>query len=580
MSDSKPESDTSQPSDSAAATPGVSAPPSVATPPVDAASDRGPIRNGLESFGMAVLMAVLLKYFVLEAYVIPTPSMQPTMMGSPDAGETDRILVDKSYYLFHEPQRWDIAVFRYPVRQVQSYVKRIVGVGGDRLWIAGGNLYQTSADGKTHTILRKPARVQHTLWREIYPMRRKLELYEARDGADVDAVPVDKDVFGRRKYFRAARGKWKIGADGEFRGTPSSNQTLKLVLRSEQARNNYADGYDLPVAKSTRLERQRPADPRTDGLTEAERGDRYGLNFQAVSDLRFGFALSPTQTPEKLRIAIEIASKGLTYELVVAQSKGVLRATATKPGPTQTISSKPFDFEIKAGEATPIRFARLDDRLYAWRDGELVGQFDCDSIPLKERLEVSLTEPSVEMFVELIGTGSCALAEVTVDRDLHYTRSRLAPDKIIEVPEGHFFMMGDNTLGSADGRDWTALRIGVDEQGNVVDPETNKNARVLWGNKRTKPFDGSGKPHDDDNPVPLYKNRMVFVDHLGETHNFTCKVDQRTWGTTEYVEFLAANPWIAKEQKQSFVPRNHIEGRPIARFLRSLTGFKTVGWIR
>jgi signal peptidase I len=41
-------------------------------------------------------MAVLLKYFALEAYVIPTPSMQPTLMGSPAAGQTDRILVDKS----------------------------------------------------------------------------------------------------------------------------------------------------------------------------------------------------------------------------------------------------------------------------------------------------------------------------------------------------------------------------------------------------------------------------------------------------------------------------------------------------
>ena len=121
---------------------------------------RGPIRNTLESIGMAVLMAILLKYFFLEAYVIPTPSMQPTLMGAPDAGESDRILVDKSYYLFHEPERWDIAVFRYPVRQVQSYVKRIVGIGGDRLRILGGNIYRITEGGKTMTALRKPERIQ------------------------------------------------------------------------------------------------------------------------------------------------------------------------------------------------------------------------------------------------------------------------------------------------------------------------------------------------------------------------------------------------------------------------------------
>lgn len=526
---------------------------------------------------MAVLMAVLLKFFALEAYVIPTPSMQPTMMGSPEAGETDRILVDKSYYLFHEPQRWDIAVFRYPVRQVQSYVKRIVGVGGDRLWIAGGNLYQASADGKTHTILRKPERIQRTLWREIYPMRRKQELYEGREGADVDAVPTDKEVFGRGAYFRTVRGKWSIATDGAFRGTPDSSKNLKIVLRSEQARNNYADGYDLSLAKTTREERKRPPNStQPDGLTDIERGDRSGPSFQAVSDLRIGFHLNPKQVPQKLRVAIEIASKGIRYELVIEKGKGVLRAAATKPGPTQTVASSPFEFEIVAGEATPIRFARLDDRLYAWRDGDLVGQFDVDSIPIKERLEVRAVEASVE----LIGQGAISLANVTVERDLHYTRSRLGEGEIIEVPQGHFFMMGDNTLGSADGRDWTALRIGVDTQGKIVDPETHKDARILWGNKRTKPFVGAGKPHDDDNPVPLYDDRVVFVDHLGETHNFSGKVDSDSWGETEYVQFTGANPWMAKEEKYSFVPRNHIEGRPVARFLRSLSSFKTVGWIR
>jgi signal peptidase I len=566
MTDSKPNTNDSAP-----------APPGTPRPPIDAASQRGPIRNTLESFGMAVLMAVLLKYFVLEAYVIPTPSMQPTMMGSPSAGETDRILVDKSYYLFHEPQRWDIAVFRYPVRQVQSYVKRIVGVGGDRLWIAAGNIYQASADGKSHTILRKPERIQRTLWREIYPMRRKLELYESRDGVDVDVAPTDNDVFGRGAFFRSVRGKWKIGSEGQFRGTPDSSNHLKIALRSEQARNNYADGYDLAVAKSTREERKRSAsNTQADGLTDVERGDRSGLSLQAVSDLRIGFDLTPTQSPDKLRIAIDVASKELTYEVVIEKGQATLNAIISKPGPGQTLSSEPIAFDIPANESTPVQFARLDDRLYLWHNGDLVSQLDVDSIAIKERLAVGTVAPSIE----LIGKGTCSFGNLTIERDLHYTRSRLAPEEIIDVPDGHFFMMGDNTLGSADGRDWTALRIGVDAQGNIVDPETHKTARVLWGNKRTKPFVGAGKPHDDDNPVPLYNNQVVFVDHLGETHSLTAKVDQNSWGETDYIQFTGNTPWIAKEQKHSFVPRHHIEGRPIARFLRSLSSFKTVSWIR
>jgi len=43
---------------------------------------------------MAIVMAVMLKYFLVEAYKIPTGSMQPTLLGNTDTGIFDRILVD------------------------------------------------------------------------------------------------------------------------------------------------------------------------------------------------------------------------------------------------------------------------------------------------------------------------------------------------------------------------------------------------------------------------------------------------------------------------------------------------------
>ena len=69
--------------------------PTSSTP---AARPRRPWRDNLEAFGVAILAAVLLKPMVIEAYQIPTPSMQPTLMGSPVAGIYDRILVDKVRY--------------------------------------------------------------------------------------------------------------------------------------------------------------------------------------------------------------------------------------------------------------------------------------------------------------------------------------------------------------------------------------------------------------------------------------------------------------------------------------------------
>lgn len=66
------------------------------------------IRENIDALAIAVLMAVLMKYFAIEAYQIPTSSMQPVMMGSKAAGVYDRILVDKSRYIlpWNEPERW------------------------------------------------------------------------------------------------------------------------------------------------------------------------------------------------------------------------------------------------------------------------------------------------------------------------------------------------------------------------------------------------------------------------------------------------------------------------------------------
>ena len=126
----------------------------------DGKKPRRPWRENLEAFGVAILMAVLLKPMIIEAYQIPTPSMQPTLMGSVEANVHDRILVDKIRYELFEPKRWDISVFRYPIRRNQNYVKRIVGVGGDRMRIAGGNLYSVDGEGSVDGIFRKPERIQ------------------------------------------------------------------------------------------------------------------------------------------------------------------------------------------------------------------------------------------------------------------------------------------------------------------------------------------------------------------------------------------------------------------------------------
>ena len=90
---------------------------------------------------MAVVMALLLKFFIVEAYKIPTGSMQPTLIGDERSGIKDRILVDKLSYVLREPRRWEVAVFRYPLDRSKNFVKRIVGLPGDRIRIQEGAVF-------------------------------------------------------------------------------------------------------------------------------------------------------------------------------------------------------------------------------------------------------------------------------------------------------------------------------------------------------------------------------------------------------------------------------------------------------
>ena len=70
-----------------------------------------PWRDNIEAFTVSIIVIVLFKYFILEAYKIPTGSMQPTLFGwknEEGGGIYDRILVDKASYHWREPERFEV----------------------------------------------------------------------------------------------------------------------------------------------------------------------------------------------------------------------------------------------------------------------------------------------------------------------------------------------------------------------------------------------------------------------------------------------------------------------------------------
>jgi signal peptidase I len=82
--------------------------------------------------GVAIVVAVLVRAFVLQTFYIPSGSMQQTL----EIG--DRVLANKLVYHFREPARGEIVVFRAPPEwrghpDDQDFIKRIIAVGGDTL---------------------------------------------------------------------------------------------------------------------------------------------------------------------------------------------------------------------------------------------------------------------------------------------------------------------------------------------------------------------------------------------------------------------------------------------------------------
>jgi len=92
------------------------------------------------SFTLTIALVILLRCTVVTAFYIPSESMLNTLKIN------DRIFVFRLAYLFDEPKVGDIVVFRVPENihyydpKKPIWIKRVVGVGGDRVAISGNHL--------------------------------------------------------------------------------------------------------------------------------------------------------------------------------------------------------------------------------------------------------------------------------------------------------------------------------------------------------------------------------------------------------------------------------------------------------
>lgn len=105
------------------------------------------IREYAEAFVVAIVLALIIRTFVVQAFKIPSGSMEPTLLIG------DHILVNKFIYGeripftdiklfdFRKPKTGEVVVFIYPKDESKDFIKRVIGVEGDTIQIKDKKLY-------------------------------------------------------------------------------------------------------------------------------------------------------------------------------------------------------------------------------------------------------------------------------------------------------------------------------------------------------------------------------------------------------------------------------------------------------
>ncbi|HIG11485.1 MAG: signal peptidase I [bacterium] len=424
---------------------------------------RHPWRENIEAITMAIVMAVMLKYFIVEAYKIPTGSMQPTLMGNDETNIKDRILVDKFSYHFRKPKRFEVTVFKYPLDLSKNFIKRMVGVGPEQLKIENGDLWNRPDGTQPWQVLRKPRPVQLETWKELHPGMGGLPGWKALGGASSWSTLEDSiDASGT----------------GSLRFPPSGS-----------VMDNYRDGYPLAVRKEIRSNRLSARHPVGDLRVTGEITARAGCESVTV-ELREG----------SRRYRFEFPGPGADQQarLGISAKEAVRTSSSALGAGCETVASDAW--RLGAGDTTSFAVQNLDDVLQLEVDGEIV-------------LELEIPAASDQMscvFLHLKGAGA-ELEDLMVYRDIYYLSDSVKRAEW-DIPADHFVMLGDNTQDSSDAREWMLERIRYPR---------GEGGTIYRGNLRTHNINPRRVQGGPEGTV------LWFRDEFGELHHWPAAETER-----------------------------------------------------
>ncbi len=355
----------------------------------------------------------------------------------------DRILVLKYLYLFEQPKRWDVVVFKSPAdpekyHYEQNYIKRLVGEPGESICILDGDVYTGTGDDITKfKIQTKPRYAQEALWRNVY---------------DNDYFPLGL-TRGGEKWQQP----WVVRSGTGWSGPRGGAVSTDVSVTHKQQRVFTFD--NLSGSSTLHFD---PNANATDAFTDYLAYDQGGpaSRIHAVSDLKLDFFYQRKAGDGPLRLSLSKNDDTFIAELTPGHARLI---RAQRDGSHEVVLAE-RDLP-KTAEPVEVDFSNHDYQV-ALRVGDkdvfvtTPEQYHPDIKQLLADFYAHRppTAPSVEISA---ANQRSVFSHLKLSRDIYYLnrdprREALAatPDDIMHLGKDEFFVMGDNSAESFDARYW------------------------------------------------------------------------------------------------------------------------------
>ncbi len=436
-------------------------------------------RQVFEFLVLLLISVMVLRTFAAEAYVVPTGSMAPTLLGihhtvvcpgcahpfhvgddevdrggrpvCPNCGESridlegaracqgDRLLVQKYLYDFRSPDRWEVIVFLSPTEPDQPYVKRVVGLPGESIQIKRGDIY---INGE---LARKPLEVQRAMRILIHDSshRNPEETVGHRWLGTVGTASQFPKV--RTGSLRKGETGWSRDPDAAFvltRDEDGSSDRVDWLVYQHRSPGEISPGPILDFHAYNGADyhpRNRVADVMVEAQVQVE------ANARAV------------------HLAMRHGADRFVVRIPTRLDSGPVQVWLNGSEVGQAPMHRRFGPDPESGPQAltehTIEATLIDRRFALVVDGELLFQ-PVDLEPPSGRPIRSREQWARPLALGAEGNG-IRLQRIRIYRDVYYTdRLASSPVKAFAVSEpfalgdDEFFVLGDNSAESNDSRFW------------------------------------------------------------------------------------------------------------------------------